>query len=142
MVGRTRHVGQQRSGLDTGVRLWYTHGSPLCLVIWVVANPVYHQQEGFAVVKVQFSDFGNDLPSGCTKLTLVSRDGCAPATNQATRSTQGWQLRRLDEWLSRMTAAPWQSALTMGLSATRDVGVWVVTTADCNYAYPVWCIED
>jgi hypothetical protein len=36
-----------------------------------LAKPVYHQQEGFAVVKVQFSDFGDDLPSGCTKLTLV-----------------------------------------------------------------------
>jgi hypothetical protein len=36
-----------------------------------LANPVYHQQEGFAVAKVQFSDFDNDLPSGCTKLTLA-----------------------------------------------------------------------
>jgi hypothetical protein len=38
--------------------------------IWF-APKVYHKREGYAVGKVQFSDFGNDLQVRCTKLTLV-----------------------------------------------------------------------
>jgi hypothetical protein len=32
--------------------------------------PLYHKREGYAVGKVQFSDFGNDFQIRCTKLTL------------------------------------------------------------------------
>ena len=34
--------------------------------------PLYHKREGYAVGKVQFSDFGNDFQVRCTKLTLAS----------------------------------------------------------------------
>ncbi|MGD9147631.1 MAG: hypothetical protein PVI80_18835, partial [Anaerolineae bacterium] len=37
----------------------------------VVDIPLYHKREGYAVGKVQFSDFGNDFQVRCTKLTLV-----------------------------------------------------------------------
>ena len=32
--------------------------------------PLYHKREGYAVGKVQFSDFSNDFQVRCTKLTL------------------------------------------------------------------------
>ena len=38
--------------------------------IWF-APKVYHKREGYAVGKVQFSDFENDSQVRCTKLTLV-----------------------------------------------------------------------
>jgi hypothetical protein len=39
----------------------------------VVEIPLYHKREGYAVGKVQFSDFENDFPFRCAKLTLVAQ---------------------------------------------------------------------
>ena len=64
---------QTEDRLDTGNRLWYTHGKPSLLREKLVVDiPLYHKREGYAVGKVQFSDFGNDFQVRCTKLTLAS----------------------------------------------------------------------
>ena len=42
--------------------------------IWF-APKVYHKREGYAVGKVQFSDFGNDFQVRCTKLALEIASG-------------------------------------------------------------------
>ena len=60
---------QTEDRLDTGNRLWYTHSKPPREKL-VMDIPLYHKREGYAVGKVQFSDFDNDFPLRCTKLAL------------------------------------------------------------------------